>query len=111
MSQKSKVKFVTTLHIGVWGSGCIDAHMLNLGPGWRCGELNNLTTITTSPFPPTREKLSLAIGIGGWVESRISLHAVELGCPKFLWQKDIAVIVGYFVGCMWKNKSMVYLTT
>ena len=101
------------LHEGVGGSGGTGAHILNLHPGWRCGELNNLTTITTSSLPPptSREKFSLAIGIGGWVDSIVRLHAVDLGCPNFLRQRDIAVLVGYFVDCMWKNKSEVYLTT
>jgi len=52
-SEKYCESYHCAFHEGEWGSGGIGAHMLNLGPGWRCGELNNLTTITTfSLLPP-----------------------------------------------------------
>jgi hypothetical protein len=35
------------------------------------------------------------------IESHVS---VNQGHPTFLWQSSTPVIVGWFVGCTWKNK-------
>jgi hypothetical protein len=55
------------LHEGVWGSGCIDPHFLDLS-----------TRSASHPcsFIP-REKSSSTHSIGGWVDPRVGLDDVE----------------------------------
>jgi hypothetical protein len=61
----------TLCHEGVWGSGCIDPHFLDLGTSWR-----RVVSFTLRPLYP-RERAAGTHCIGGWVEPRAGLEDME----------------------------------
>jgi hypothetical protein len=60
----------TLCHEGIWGSGCIDPHFLDLGTSWRW------SASQPSRFTPG-ERAPITHWIGGWVDPRASLDDVE----------------------------------
>jgi hypothetical protein len=58
-------------HEGVWGSGCIDPHFLDLGTSWRW-----VVTFTPQLLYP-RRKSPGTHWIGGWVDPRAGLDDVD----------------------------------
>jgi hypothetical protein len=63
-------------HEGVWGSGCIDPHFLNLGTSWRW-----VVSFMLRPLYP-RGRSPSTHWIGGWVGPRADLY--DLAKIKFL---------------------------
>jgi hypothetical protein len=76
------------LHEGVWGSGCIDPHFLDLGISWEWS-VSRRGCFTTGKRAPGIH------WIGGWVDSKAGLNNVEKKiCPYRDLNCDPAVAVG-----------------
>jgi hypothetical protein len=58
-------------HEGVWRSGCVDPHFVDLRTGWR-----RVVSFTPRPLY-TRERAPSTHWIGGWVSHRAGLDDVE----------------------------------
>jgi hypothetical protein len=74
-TQGSKVKLalcLTNYREGVWGSGYMDSHFLDLGTSWRWAVSFNAPVVLTPG-----ERAPGTHWIGGWVEPRASLDDVE----------------------------------
>jgi hypothetical protein len=67
---------VELCHEGIWGSGGIDPHFLDLGTSWRL-----VVSFTPRPLYPG-ERASGTHWIGGWVDRKAGLDDTEKG--KFL---------------------------
>jgi hypothetical protein len=58
-------------HEGVWGSGCIDPHFLDLGTSWRWWSASQPGRFTPG------ERASSIYWIGGWVDPRAGVEDAE----------------------------------
>jgi hypothetical protein len=65
------VKVKLSLYEGVWGSGCIHPHFIDIGTSWRW-----LVSFTPRPLHP-RERATGTHCIGGWVDPRAGLDDME----------------------------------